>query len=49
MSLDEKKKFYDAINYEKEDTSTSTYPEEVRSLIQCRSIHSIDFSMLISI
>ncbi|CAF4041164.1 unnamed protein product [Adineta steineri] len=28
MSLEEKKKLYDAIGYEGEDTSTSTYPEE---------------------
>jgi hypothetical protein len=34
ISPDEEKKFYDAIGYEGEDTSTSTYPEEVRSLIQ---------------
>jgi hypothetical protein len=31
MSPDEKKKLYDAIGYEGEDTSTSTYPEEVCS------------------
>jgi hypothetical protein len=49
MSPDEKKKLYDAIGYEGEDTSTSTYPEEVRSLVSFYSIHSIDFSMLISI
>lgn len=30
MSPDEKQKLYDAIGYEGEDTSTSTYPEEVR-------------------
>lgn len=29
MSPDEKQKLYDAIGYEGEDTSTSTYPEEV--------------------
>jgi len=49
MSPDEKKKLYDAIGYEGEDTSTSTYPEEVRSLVSFYSIHSIDFSTLISI
>jgi len=31
MSPDEKKKLYDAIGYEGEDTSTSAYPEEVCS------------------
>lgn len=29
MSPDEKKKLYDAIGYEGEDTSTLSYPEEV--------------------
>ncbi len=29
MSPDEKKKLFDAIGYEGEDTSTSSYPEEV--------------------
>jgi len=29
MSPDEKQKLFDAIGYEGEDTSTSTYPEEV--------------------
>jgi hypothetical protein len=29
MSPEEKKKLYDAIGYEGEDTSSSTYPEEV--------------------
>ena len=33
MSPDEKQKLYDAIGYEGEDTSTSTYPEEVRLFI----------------
>lgn len=32
MSPDEKQKLYDAIGYEGEDTSTTTYPEEVRFL-----------------
>ncbi len=41
MSPDEKKKLYDAIGYEGEDTSTSTYPEEVRFfvLISINSFH----------
>jgi hypothetical protein len=30
MSPDEKQKLYDAIGYEGEDTTTSTYPDEVR-------------------
>ena len=30
MSPDEKKKLFDAIGYAGEDTSTSTYPEEVK-------------------
>lgn len=30
MSPEEQKKLYDAIGYAGEDTSTSTYPEEVR-------------------
>ena len=38
MSPDEKKKLYDAIGYEGEDTTTSTYPEEVRSLFLFRLI-----------
>ncbi len=29
MSPDEKKKLFDAIGYEGEDTSTSSYPDEV--------------------
>lgn len=29
MSPEEKKKLFDAIGYEGEDTSTSSYPEEV--------------------
>jgi hypothetical protein len=29
MSPDEKKKLYEAIGYAGDDTSTSTYPEEV--------------------
>jgi hypothetical protein len=31
MSPEEKKKLYDAIGYAGEDTTTTTYPEEVRS------------------
>jgi len=32
MSADEKKKLYDAIGYEGEDTSTTSYPSNVRSI-----------------
>jgi hypothetical protein len=49
MSPEEKKKLYDAIGYEGEDTSTTTYPEEVCSLFYFLNIYSIIFSILISI
>ena len=49
MSPDEKQKLYDAIGYEGEDTSTSTYPEEVRFLFGTIWNHSRNFSMQISI
>ncbi len=49
MSPDEKKKLFDAIGYEGEDTSTSTYPEEVRSLCQYSLCLQFLFSILISI
>jgi hypothetical protein len=49
MSPDEKKKLFDAIGYEGEDTSTSTYPEEVRSSFELSLCLQSLFSILISI
>ncbi len=49
MSPEEKKKLYDAIGYAGEDTSTTTYPDEVCSWFYYRNIHLISFSILILI
>jgi hypothetical protein len=50
MSPEEKKKLYEAIGYAGEDTSTTTYPDEV-CINKTEAIHSILllFSSLISI
>jgi hypothetical protein len=41
MSVDEKKKLYEAIGYAGDDTSTSTYPEEVCSLFSSSIEHVV--------
>jgi protein associated with RNAse G/E len=42
MTMDEKKKLYDAIGYEDHQNSSS-YPEEVDILFQIRDIESLMF------
>ena len=54
MSPDEKKKLFEAIGYAGEDTSTSTYPEEVKlssccAVLQINRISALCSSTSISI